>query len=117
MKTVQVKFPQTPHNYEYYLLPGQEATEGTYVVVDSPYNGYTVVKVVKTVLEGKATKAVVAVVDDKQYLEYQKNEARRQAIVKELEKLAKREDEKLKYRWLAQNNAEASALLNELERL
>lgn len=92
---------------------------GDHVIVDSPIDGYTCVKVVDILPNGsiKATKPVIQVVDDSEYMNDLKRAKRRAEIEAKLEKRA-REISKLQfYKQIAANDPEAAALVKELEEL
>lgn len=120
MRIVRVQFPQTPTKvYDYDVPPDfAEITPDMFVVVDSPYGGYTVVKVVEVTTGTEyAHKPIVDIVDDTEYKAYQAAFKRR----REIEYQLMREDEKVsklqKYEHLATINPEAAELLAELKKL
>ncbi len=91
---------------------------GSHVVVDSPKNGYTVVKVVGiNVTSCGASKSVVDVVDDSEYKSAIKTEADRKAIILRLEAIADQIGEMARFAPIAKSNPEAKKLLGQLKRL
>lgn len=122
MKTVFVNFESgyNPNKEYHYLYDLEEPiAEGDCVVVDTPNNGLTVVKV-RRIDEGislNATKYVVDRVDMNAYRFRQEREKRRKAIVAQLTKMEKELQEEQRFAILAQTNPQASKLLEELRSL
>lgn len=122
MKTVLVTFKSKApwgvnKEYEYYVPDDMDVKEGDELVVDSPSEGYTVVKVVSLKLQGKATKRIVCKVDDEEYKREIERDKQRKALLLELEKLDKKLKEESKYEYLRSISPEAAELINKLERI
>lgn len=121
MKTVMVRFGNSSNawgkskDYEYYIPDDMKVSEGDKVVVDFPYDGYMVVTVVSTKLEGKASKSVVCRIDDTDYKKRLEEEKSRAAILKELEKIEKKIKEESRFEYLRAISPEAERLLTQLE--
>jgi len=92
---------------------------GDHVIVDSPYDGYTCVRVVEVLQKGsiKASKPVIQVVDDTDY----KTNLERQKRVNEIKTKLKQRQAQIAemqfYRQLAAMDPEAKQLVDELEQL
>jgi len=101
----------------YYYLTETLLEVGTWVIVDSPYSGYTCVQVGeahKTVM--KADKWIVDVVDDSAYRARQERIKRFHVLKAQLEKEANRVLEAKKYEFLAAD-PEMAKLLEEFKSL
>lgn len=93
-----------------------KVSEGDYVVVDSPNDGYVVVKVNEVnVQDVKATKSVVCIVDDTKYKLEKELEKKRVQTLNKLKTAAEKASKLAVYKALAQDNPEIKDLLNELE--
>lgn len=97
-----------------------EVAAGDHVVVDSPHDGYTCVKVKevnKNSEDSKATKSVVCVVDDSDYLNTIKTEEEKKKIMSELKNLSDEVNKLNFYKVLAADNPKIKDLLTKLESL
>lgn len=121
IKTVSVTFIASgqyganPRQYEY--LTEFAVKVGDVAVVDSPQDGFVTVKV-KSVNEGvigKATKFLVDVVDTELYKVQVGRHQERSEIIKRLESKKKQVEEMAVWKWLAENDSEAAALLEKLK--
>lgn len=93
MIVIRATFEGTPNKHYNYLCRFTNVKAGDKVIVESPYNGYTIVTVVNVHNvgdreAGRPTKEVVNLIDDREYLERMKCRARLAEIA---EGLAKRE--------------------------
>ena len=92
---------------------------GDRVIVDSPYNGYVAVTVVKTAgLEAiKATKEVVCTIDDRRYKERLACKARLAEISAEIERREAQRVQTERFAELRKTDAHAAKLLEEAEKI
>ncbi|RWM27882.1 MAG: hypothetical protein EOR77_30655 [Mesorhizobium sp.] len=92
---------------------------GDHVIVDSPYNGYTCVKVVEILPSGsiKATKNVIQVVDDTEYKAQAERKRRAAEIEAQLDRRAKEFSKIQFFKKLAEIDPVAKDLVDELEKL
>lgn len=106
-------FPNSSRRYHYFCK--YPVRSGDHVIVDSPYNGYTCVKVVDILPQGsvKATKPVIQVVDDREYLADKEREKRIQEIKRELKRRSEKVAELLFFKHLATIDTEAASLVAE----
>lgn len=120
MKTVAVKYPNHPSVY-HYLTDIEGIEVGDTLVVDSPNNGMTCVKVVSAdeseVGLAKATKWIVCKVDTAAYHGRVEREARRKLLIAKLKKMQEEALEANQFAALAALNPDAVALINELKSL
>lgn len=118
MKTIKVLFKNDKNKGYKYLCP-YEVSVGNFVVVDSPYNGYVTVEVIK-IYDGEevaATKRVVCVVDDTDYLEYNKRKEKEKRLLLQLDKAAAEFNKLALYEMAAKSDSKVAALLKELKSL
>jgi hypothetical protein len=121
LKTVSVTFVangqygQNAKQYEY--LTEYNVSKGDIAIVDSPQDGFVTVKIqsVNEGAVGKATKFLVQVVDDTEYLKQVERRQKRTDIIKRLESKKKQVEEMAVWNWLAENDSEAAKLLEELK--
>jgi hypothetical protein len=90
-----------------------------YVIVDSPIDGFCVVRVVAVYPRKtkKASKWIVCKVDATQYNERKVREQRVEEIRKEIAKRKKRAEERITVEWLKTNDPSSKDLFDELESL
>lgn len=114
---VAVHFSSCRQTYHYSCK--YPVKKGDHVIVDSPYNGYTCVKVIEVLPHGsmKVTKPVVQVVDDSDYLGDRKRQQRMVEIKTELKARSAKIAEMTFFKQLAAMDNEAADLVAELERL
>lgn len=114
---VGVRFHNSGGAKEYYYLCDGPIDVGAYVVVDTPYGGYTCAKVTsyhETALT--ATKWIVAVVDTSGYEARMERINRKDILRKQLEKAAEKALEAKKYEFLAED-PDMAKLLEEFKSL
>lgn len=124
VKTVSVKFKAGNagggygvKQYEY--LTEYDVKKGDVAIVESPSDGLVTVDIVSVTegAAGKATKYLVQIVDTSDYVAAAARRAKRADIVRQLD-IKKRQVEELQvYKWLADNDSEAAALLKQLQTL
>ncbi len=108
MRTIKVKFKSNPNKYSY-LCEDPSVAEGSHVVVDSPRDGYVVVKVVEVAaLTGKAYKHIVCKVEDVAYLERAEKLRKAEELLAELVAM---------YEQLAKSDSTVASLLQQLKSL
>lgn len=121
IKTVSVTFVangqygQNAKQYEY--LTEYDVKKGDIAVVDSPQDGFVTVKI-QSVNEGaigKASKFLIQVVDDTEYLLQVERRQKRAEIIRRLEGKKRQVEEMAVWKWLAENDSEAAGLLEELK--
>lgn len=104
--------------YAYKILPNMKIKEGDEVIVDSPTQGYQVVKVSKILDDhAKASKFIIAKIDDSEYKEYLDKITKKFEIEKRLKKIEDEYNANNKYRHLAMISPEAARLVQELGEL
>lgn len=94
MIVIRATFEGTPNKHYNYLCRFLNVKVGETVIVESPYNGYTAVKIVAVhnvgdTAAGRPTKEVVCRIDDAEYLKRKQAKARLDEITAELEKREK----------------------------
>ena len=116
MTTVQVRFATSSNLYDYIYDLSAPVKVGDNLVVDSPYSGLAIVKVV-SIKETGGTKYVVAKIDLTEYEERQAKLAKVKKLRTELDKKMKSLESTLKYQMLANLDPEARVLIDELRKL
>lgn len=124
MKTVTVRFTErynsgySQKEYDYLVEDSVEVTAGDHAVA---HNGreFAIVKVtaVKAGASAKATKTLVAILNESVLMDYNNMNAKvkdQKALFARLEQLMLQETENNKYRLLAASNAEAAKILEQL---
>lgn len=117
VKTIGVVFGCDSKVYHY--LTDLDVSFGEKVIVDSPSNGYVTVTI-NSLTEGArkiATKWVVNKIDDKDYLARIEKEKLKKSIIEKLEAKKKEVEQMAIYKYLAENDKEASELLDKLKEL
>lgn len=124
IKTVSVTFVAAGqyglnNNKQYEYLTELDVKKGDIAVVDSPQDGLVTVKIlsVNEGQVGKATKYLVQLVDDTDYRLANERRALRADLRKKLEAKKRVVEEQAVWKWLAENDTEAAALLQQLEAL
>lgn len=119
MNIIMVRFKSGTKNYAYYTKD-LSINEGDSVVVDSPYDGYTVcvVREVNPVSEDSLSveKPIVCKVNDTEYKKELEKDIRVKQLEKQLEKLAEKQEKLVKFNFLY-NTEEGKKLLDELKNL
>lgn len=116
--TVQVQFHDGSGIYSY--LSDKEFVEGDFAVVESPHNGLVVVKVVGVTLnhrDAKAYKWIVDAVDLAGHRDREAKAKRAEYLKARLATKRKAVEERAIWKYLAEQDAEAKALLDELDSL
>ena len=125
MFKVSVLFDGAQHQNYTYVLPEwitrEEINIGDRVIVDSPYTGYTAVKIIDiSEVKGKmpvGAKFIVTTISSQAY-EQQKENAERKAFIEDrLIELIKLESQNETFERLAEKNGEAKELFEELKTL
>lgn len=122
MSVIKVQFKD---NYKlkyqgksYQYLCDQQVSLGSFVVVDTPSEGYVIVKVVEIdVKDTKATKSIVCVVDDAKYKAEVELEMEVKSTLAKLEQAAQRTNKLALYKVLAETSPEVADLYSKLEKL
>lgn len=131
MLYVKVKFKghgsvYNSKDYVYSYDKAPAPAVGSFVVVDSPNNGYQVVKISEVIgkdhpdfeqCKEASKKFVVSRVDDKKYKERIVNEAKRKSLMKEMEKKAKEVNTLNMFELMAASSPEMAELLEEYKSL
>jgi len=114
---VGVRFHDSSVSKEYFYLCDGPIEEGSYVIVDSPYSGFTCVQVTSYhETQMTANKWIVDVVDTKAYEERMERMKRKDILRKQLEKAAEKALEAKKYEFLAED-PDMAKLLEEFKSL
>lgn len=123
IKTVSVSFVASgqygANDQKYGYLTELDVKKGDIAVVDSPQHGLVTVRIhsVNEGQVGKATKYLVQLVDTSEYTAAAERRALRADVVSQLESKKKHVEEMAVWKWLAENDSEAAALLEKLKSL
>lgn len=119
-QVIEVRFNKGGKTYHYNVIDHYSYQPGDHVVVDSPYDGLTVVEVVNVNVDrdlNKANKAVVCKVHRGRYDEYLEDQEKRKEIIAELTKIEKEVEERQKWEFLANYSPQAKRLIDRLKKL
>jgi hypothetical protein len=107
------------HSKKYHYFCPYPVKTGDHVIVDSPYDGYTCVKVVDILPAGsiKATKHVIQVVDDSNYKAHAERQKRMAEIEAALERRTKEYSKLQFFKKMAEIDPVSKKLVEELEAL
>lgn len=119
MKCVHVQFPGNAFRDYSYMCKFDNVKAGDHAIVDTPTEGYKVVKVVRVLEQPDkaAVKQVVQLVDDRDYRAVKEKEDRKKEVVKALEAKLKEYQKNELFEFLAAYDNHAAELVKQLKQI